>query len=187
MKYITKTINHFDNPITYYGYHCFNQLNCSIRYYNLLQNNFEAHEIMDGLYLGSLESSYDIETLKRKNITHIVSVLAGYSPPYPDDFNYFVINTLDTEQSNLIDVFDEASKFISDAICDGSNVLVHCAYGRSRSATIVASYLIHAFGMDVDRVLQLLKSKRGIVEPNPHYVKQLRAYYDYKYNEGDFL
>lgn len=186
MKIITKTINQNDYSLTYYGYHILNQLNGNIRYYNLLTNNFEANSIVNGLYLGSLESSYDYSTLKEKKITHIISVLAGYVPPYPDDFNYFVINTLDTEQSNLSEVFDDCSNFIADAFNEGGNVLVHCAYGRSRSATIVASFLINCYGMDVDKTISLLKSKRDIVEPNPHYVKQLKAYYKSKYT-GDFL
>jgi protein-tyrosine phosphatase len=163
-----------------------NRINGNLRYYNVLESNFEANKIIDGVYLGSLESSYDKNSLKQKGITHIVSVLAGYVPPFPDDFNYFVINTLDTEQSDLIKVFDDCGAFISDAICENGNVLVHCAYGRSRSATIVASFLINSYGMDVDRVVNLLKSKRGIVEPNPHYMKQLNVYYRNKFS-GDFL
>ena len=186
MTIITKTINENDNTITYYGYHFMNRMNGNLRYYNVLESNFEATEIIDGVYLGSLESSYDINTLKKKGITHIISVLAGYVPPFPDDFNYFVINTLDTEQSNLSDAFEDCGNFISDAISTNGNVLVHCAYGRSRSATILASFLINSYGMDVDRILSLLKSKRDIVEPNPHYVKQLKVYYRNKY-AGDFL
>jgi hypothetical protein len=178
----TKTVSN-DFSIVYYTYAAMNKLNGNIRYYNLLENNFEANQIIDGLWLGSLESSYDKTTLKNKGITHVISVLAGYEPPFPDDFNYLVINALDNQSSNLIEVFDDTSEFIANAFQNNGNVLVHCAYGRSRSATIVCAYLIDAFGMHLDTVLKVLKSKRKIVEPNPNYIEQLNMRYRSKYEE----
>jgi hypothetical protein len=182
MNITVKTVSN-DSNILYYTYSIMNKLNGSLRYYKLLENNFEANQIIDGLWLGSLESSYDRETLKKKGITHIISVLAGYEPPFPEDFNYLVINALDNQSSNLIDVFNDTSDFISDAFCNNGNVLVHCAYGRSRSATIIVAFLIDSFGMYVDTAINLLQSKRPIVEPNPNYVNQLRTHYRSKYQE----
>ena len=158
-----------------------NKINGNLRYYNLLENHFEANEIIDGLWLGSLESSYAKNILQKKGITHIISVLAGYEAPFVNDFNYLVINALDNQSSNLCEVFDETSKFIADAFANGGNILVHCAYGRSRSATIVSAYLIDAYGMKVETTLKVLKGKRQIVEPNPNYIQQLKAYYENKY------
>lgn len=177
---ISKTINDNDTALVYYSYALMTKLNGNLRYY-FMENNFEANEIIDGLWLGSLESSYDKETLQKKNITHVISVLAGYEPPFPNDLNYFVINTLDSQSSDLFKVFDDCAEFITDAFSENGNVLIHCAYGRSRSATIVSAYLVSSYGMDVDNILMLLKSKRQIVEPNPHYMTQLREYYHTKY------
>ena len=74
MTLITKNITNNDPSIVYYTYALMTKLNGNLRYYNLLENNFEANEIFNGLWLGSLESSYDQETLKKKGITHIISV-----------------------------------------------------------------------------------------------------------------
>lgn len=181
---ITKTVSN-DSSLLYYTYMLMNRLNCNLRYYNYFGNTWEANEIVDGIYLGALSSSYNKEELKKKGITHIVSVLAGYEPPFPEDFNYMVINALDNQSSRLIDVFDEANLFITNAILNNENVLIHCAYGRSRSATIVAAYLTYTFGMDLQRVLSVLKSKRSIVEPNSNYIKQLEDYYKTKFGEEE--
>ena len=52
-------------------------------------------------------------------------------------------------------------KFIEDKNSDDrSRVLVHCAVGRHRSATIVLCHLIKFTKMSVDKAFQLLKSKR---------------------------
>ena len=136
----TRTISN-DLSVVYYSYALMNKLNGSLRYHNFLQNTFEANQIVDGLYLGSLSSAFDRSTLKNKGITHIISVLAGFEAPYPDEFNYLVINALDNQSSNLKEVFTETSDFISDAFYNNGKVLVHCAYGRSRSAILFKSWM----------------------------------------------
>lgn len=87
---------------------------------------------------------------------------------------------MDDENTNLDNVFEDSNKFIENAFENKGNILVHCMMGRSRSATIVAAYLINTFGMDVDEVLSLMKNKRNIIQPNKHFEKQLRKYYKTK-------
>ena len=64
--------------------------NCLMKYYGYNTNVFEANEILNGIYLGNINSVYDIERLKSIGITHIISVIGGFVPPYPVDFNYLV-------------------------------------------------------------------------------------------------
>ena len=164
--------------LTYYPYYVFNNLYSKCL--NIFENKFEGSEIINGLYVGSIDSTYDIKTLKELGITHIISVLPGFTPPYPDDFKYMVINAMDDENTNLDMVFEDSNKFIDDAFENRGNILVHCMMGRSRSATIVAAYLIHTFGMNVDEILSLMKNKRNIIQPNKYFEKQLRKYYKSK-------
>ena len=145
IKYVnTKTS---DYRVVQYTFDMYTKANCLLKYYSNNKNIFEANEIINGIYLGNINSVYDIEKLKRLGITHIISVIGGFIPPYPDDFNYLVINALDTQNTNLFDSFETSNDFIDDAIMDNSKILIHCQMGRSRSVTILAAYMIKNFGM----------------------------------------
>lgn len=167
--------------ILYYPYFIFNRIYSKFKYQNLFENKFEATEIINGVYVGAIESSYDKEELKKLGITHIISVIAGYEPPFPDDFKYLVINALDDENTNLVNIFDDSNEFINDAFQKKGNILIHCLKGRSRSSTVASAYLIEVCGMDVDEILKIMKSKRTIIEPNKYFEKQLRIYYKKKF------
>ena len=56
------------------------------------------------------------------------------------------------------------------------NVLVHCFAGVSRSSTIVMSYLMKKLGMTFKEVLDYVRKKRWVVNPNPGFVRQLKRY-----------
>jgi protein-tyrosine phosphatase len=174
--------NSTDYSIVHYTFDIYTKANCLIKYYSPNKDIFEANEIITGVYLGNINSVYDIEKLKSLGITHIISVIEGFIPPYPDDFNYLVINALDTQNTDLFDTFDVSGDFIDDAIMDDSKILIHCQAGRSRSATILAAYIIKTFGIEVGLVISLIKNKRSIIEPNKYFVSQLENYYAELFN-----
>lgn len=50
---------------------------------------------------------------------------------------------------------------------------MHCAMGKSRSATIVIIYLMIAQKMTLRQAYDFVKEKRPVIVPNPSYVKHL--------------
>lgn len=55
------------------------------------------------------------------------------------------------DASKLSESFEECYRFIKDGMETGTGVLVHCFAGKSRSATIVISYLMREQGSDTSK------------------------------------
>jgi protein-tyrosine phosphatase len=151
-------------------------------YYCQLESNFlgseepfSANLIINNLYLGNLSDSSNLQELKNNKITHILTVILGTSPLFPNDFKYLNIPVLDIEEENLVQYFDQTNQFIEDGIQNG-NVLVHCRKGRSRSSSVVVAYLMYKQKLSLKDSLQLVKEKRSIAEPNEGFMKQLQNY-----------
>jgi protein-tyrosine phosphatase len=65
-----------------------------------------------------------------------------------NEFRVKSYNIRDNQHENIECIFYECFEFIEDSLKNGGKVLVHCAYGVSRSVTIVSAYLIWKLGLD---------------------------------------
>ena len=85
---------------------------------------------------------------------------------------YLQLKLEDVDEEEISRFFEPAFAFMDQAINkeDGS-VLVHCQAGISRSATIVASYLMRANSMSMDQALEQIKSKRSKASPNGSFLR----------------
>jgi len=61
-------------------------------------------------------------------------------------------------------VIGAAADWIAARVAAGATVLVHCAKGRGRSATLVAGYLMREEGLTFDEARDLLRSKRPLTK-----------------------
>jgi len=55
-------------------------------------------------------------------------------------------------------------------------VLVHCAMGKSRSATAFIMYVMRRFGLSMSDAYEFCKSQRQETEPNEGFLEQLRRF-----------
>jgi protein-tyrosine phosphatase len=74
------------------------------------------------------------------------------------------------------DVLTDSVDWIAAQILDGRVVLIHCAKGRGRSATVLAAYLMAAQGMSFDEVDSLLTSKRRLVKLQSRHRRVLESW-----------
>ncbi len=114
-------------------------------------------EVVDGIFIGSLATATEKTWIGNNNIGVIIN-LSGttYDAPVP----VMSINMADAyvdcdHMSDYLQKFDSGVSTIRDARARGQRVLVHCAAGINRSATLIGLYLIES-GMDYARVIHLL-------------------------------
>ena len=74
------------------------------------------------------------------------------------------------------EVLSDAVPWIEDRLAEGRTVLIHCAKGRGRSATVLAAYLMHADGMSFDEVNTLLTTKRKLVKLDDRHRRVLELW-----------
>ena len=173
MKLVSDTVKAFArNEWIYYYY---TKIRCNLQKY--IDISFEATKILDeGLWLGGISSASNREALHEHNIETIISVVLGSVASFPYDFNYERADLRDTEDEDIITEFYRIVPIIHEELSKGKAILVTCIWGKSRSCSFVAVYLIKHRGMTTDQALDFIRSKRSQIEPNVNYIRQLRQY-----------
>ena len=85
------------------------------------------------------------------------------------------LNIQDDSTQNINSCFEEASNFIKEGIENGG-CLVHCAFGISRSASLVIAYLMRDKNWKFDETFKYVLEKRKIIAPNCGFQDELRQY-----------
>uniref|UniRef100_A0A6B2LVM2 protein-tyrosine-phosphatase n=1 Tax=Arcella intermedia TaxID=1963864 RepID=A0A6B2LVM2_9EUKA len=78
------------------------------------------------MYLGSYTSAKNLEGLKERNITEILT-LGNLPPVFSGTFNYKVINISDVEIEKIDQYFSATNEVIDAALGKNTSILVHCA------------------------------------------------------------
>ncbi|ODM91541.1 Dual specificity protein phosphatase 12, partial [Orchesella cincta] len=138
--------------------------------------------IEKGLYLGNKDTACDIRWLKHHSITHILTIDSCPLPTKITDLPFVktkYLQVTDMAHEDILQYFEETNRFIQQSICNEvipGNILVHCYYGVSRSATIVLAYLMHKYNISLEEALERVKSKREAIGPNHGFISQLKLY-----------
>eukprot|EP00611_Tribonema_gayanum_P023662 TRINITY_DN5022_c0_g1_i2.p1 TRINITY_DN5022_c0_g1~~TRINITY_DN5022_c0_g1_i2.p1 ORF type:complete len:343 (-),score=59.62 TRINITY_DN5022_c0_g1_i2:27-1055(-) len=144
-------------------------------------------QVLPYLYIGSRGHAKSRGLLKELGIKRILNV----TPPRTVDPNtgcpnffekeggqnllYRRIPIMDNRGEDLLQHLESATAFIAAGQYHGS-VLVHCHKGVSRSASIVAAYLMKEQGMTLSEAMVYLKERRPCVNPHEAFMAQLAEY-----------
>jgi hypothetical protein len=145
--------------LLYWPYHTFNQ--ATLAAVAWLGSDRPADEIAPNLYLGRQLTVFDRGVLKTLAFTAVLDLTSEFSelPALRKGPEYRCIPLLDTfapTREQLI----AGVQFIRRHIADGP-VLVHCALGHGRSATLAAAYLMAAgVADDTDSAEKLVRMRR---------------------------
>jgi protein-tyrosine phosphatase len=122
------------------------------------------NEIFDHLYLGDAGFIYE-NNLPQLDL--IINCCPEVTIKYnklniKSDVVYLKFNDDPDESDKLLTILDESKilNIMHDYISRGKNVLVHCAMGVQRSATIIACYLLKYYKADINTTILHIKHRR---------------------------
>lgn len=92
-----------------------------------------------------------------------------------NDVSYLRLKVLDVMVPGAKQL-DEGTAFIHNQVEAGKIVLVHCAKGRGRSATLMAGYLMRYEGYTYGSAKELLDSKRSLTNLQGRHQRTLEAW-----------
>lgn len=151
-------------------------------------------QITENLFLSSVRCAMDVSLLEKHKIGAIVSLLSmrTHSSNFPErsfggrPFSWIdggegkmlclSIRIDDDETERIANHFPSTFKFIKKRHKENKNVLVHCAQGISRSASIVIAFLIRIYNLDFVTTLRAVQRSRWFVLPNPGFQIQLKNF-----------
>ncbi|NWQ75667.1 DS13B phosphatase, partial [Columbina picui] len=138
-------------------------------------------EVWPNLYVGDLYVARDKAQLSQMGISHVVDAAAGRfhidtGPKFYRDLSvdYYGVEAEDNPNFDLSIYFYPVARYIRAALnSPRGKVLVHCAMGISRSATLVLAFLMICEDMSLTDAIQTVRSHRGVC-PNSGFLQQLR-------------
>lgn len=140
-----------------------------------------ADHIIDHLYLGSERAAVDLDYLSKNAIGKVLVISESCRAYFESNaqLKYLVIKLPDEPESSLLDVLQQALEFMEPGEpatgSFGSNCLVHCVSGMSRSASLVIAYIMTKHGKSYDEAFALVKQKRAVICPNHGFIHQLKS------------
>ena len=142
-----------------------------------------ASEIEPRLFLGDADDSANISAIRKHGITLIINCTNDLCNHFKNgaQIRYFKgpvdDNLKKREVEKMLKCLPAAVAEIADEIRRGGAVLVHCAMGKQRSATVVAAYLMAQHSLGVDEAIDFVRSKRGMAfTPEPNFVDALSGW-----------
>lgn len=133
-------------------------------------------EIIPGLWIGDLPSALDVKNLKANKIFSILSAMRGKITIHETFIRHQILLD-DTAEADILAHFLPSITFIQTELDKGRGVLVHCQAGMSRSATIIAAYLMHSQNLDPEAALALIRKSRPNIDPNAGFLVQLEVFH----------
>ncbi|XP_061564291.1 dual specificity protein phosphatase 13A-like [Cololabis saira] len=138
-------------------------------------------EVWPNLFIGDMSVANDRYSLWKLRITHVVNAAhgrmhcQGSQDFYGPTVDYYGVPADDSPSFNLSRYFFPSAEYIQNALdTNCARVLVHCAVGVSRSASLVLAYLMIHHRYNLLEAINKVKEHRWIF-PNRGFLKQLRA------------
>ncbi|KAI5103669.1 hypothetical protein C0J45_7250, partial [Silurus meridionalis] len=138
-------------------------------------------EVWPNLLLGDMSIANDRYSLWKLGISHVLNAAHGKAHCcgshqfYGSCVEYYGVPADDSPSFNLAAYFQSCADYIHQVLnTPGARLLVHCAVGVSRSASLVIAYLMIQHRLPLLEAINTIKQRRWIF-PNHGFLRQLRA------------
>jgi len=129
------------------------------------------------IFLGSSDAAHcSIQTLRRLRITHILVAGFGLEQPHKgSEIKHLKLKLIDLPMQTLTPSLTPACDFIA-SVAEGDAVLVHCARGVSRSASVVIAYISRCLHSSFEEAIAIVRKARPCIMPNFGFEGELRIW-----------
>ena len=128
-----------------------------------------ATQILPNIYIGTAKFASSIEQVKHRGITHILSIASEYPVKYSEtqfiSMNAGLPDILEIREFITNEWLNNCYKFIEQCMASGGIILIHCQYGKTRSAIIAVYYLAKSENISILEAYEKIKQKRDIFIP----------------------
>ena len=159
----------------------FDKLFPAIRfYYESVRGHDWYTQITPQLWLGGAPTyDHDYQALLDNGINAVVNIRAERD----DDVEFYKEHDIEYVRYSVPDVLVPDPEIIGDAVAwidkqveDDRVVLIHCAKGRGRSATVLAAYLMAKEGMTYHEAVETMKNKRALTKLEERHQRVLESW-----------
>ena len=156
----------------------FDKLYPAIRFYHeRVSGNSWYSEITPQLWLGGAPTyARDYDELLANRINAVVNIRAERD----DDVDFYRTHDIAYTRYRTPDMMapdaatvQAATDWIKAQVDDGRIVLIHCAKGRGRSATLLAGYLMREHGLSFEEAEAQIRGKRSLTKLEARHRKVL--------------
>lgn len=152
-----------------------------------MKDHVSVTQIIPRVWIGNIYSAIDDEFLHTNNIQVIINCtkdLAFHSDVIRGKIRAYRLpiddNLKEQEIQNMSLWAPEVIYYMLKEYFEGNNILVHCAAGIQRSASVVAMFLIALKGYTPEESISFIRSKRNITfKPSVNFKKSIQHFYEY--------
>lgn len=124
-----------------------------------------AVEIIPGVYLGSKQWANDDDFLRSKKIQSVLTIMEKPLKIKKCKNHYFIPmydNGISPNGFQFYEILDSTFQWIEEKRKEG-NMLIHCRFGKNRSASIVISYIMWKYDLSFEDAKKLVSSRKKII------------------------
>lgn len=137
-------------------------------------------EIVPNLWLGNVQDSLDSVFIS--NIDIVINCTKDLK--FLDESKKCIRipiedNLEEVEIQNLYSYLSKITEYIYNNLRQGRRVFVHCFAGKQRSASVIIAYIMRYYRLDLNKAIELVKSKRMIIfTPQCNFERALIEFYN---------